>query len=172
MFYLFACITGIVLFILLALYPLQASLNRLDEDIAGIKAFIEEQKVLSPLYKELSAKAQEDHSQISFKASRIGLSVDQLDGLSVLFKKIAQSCNLEAISVTPDPKSLAQNPQFISVYLIVRGNFLKLRQFLLEVERLSFLEHIGEMQVQEAFGGKAFRFKIWLAVNSQQSKVK
>jgi len=172
MFYLLVCITGILLFILVALYPLQTSLSQLDEDIAGIKAFIEEQKALSPLYKELLAKVQEDHSEISFSSKRTGLSIDQVDGLSILFKRIAQSCNLEAISVTPDPKSLAQNPQFISVYVIIKGNFLKLRKFLFELERLPFMEHIGEMQVQEAFGGKAFRFKIWLAVNSQQSKNK
>jgi hypothetical protein len=46
---------------------------------------------------------------------------------------------------------------------------MKLRRFLFELEKLPYLEHVEEIQIQEALEGKEFRLKTWLAVNSEKS---
>jgi hypothetical protein len=171
-YYFLLCATGILLFIFIGLYPLQSSLNQQDRDLAKIKARVEEQKVLYPLYQEmlLLGKGQKKDSNFLPVSSKAGLSLDQLANISILFKNIAQEGSLEAVSVTPDVKSLTNNSKSISVLLIVRGDFLKLRRFLFELEKLPYMEHIEEIQIQEAVGGKEFRLKTWLAVNSEKSK--
>ena len=170
-YYLLLCSAGILLFILIGLYPLQSSLNQQDEDMAKLKARIEEQKVLFPLYKELLLLEKTQKSDLSVlpASSKTGLSMDQLGNISFLFKNIAREGSLEALLVTPDVKSLTNNSKSISVLLVVRGDFLKLRRFLFELEKLPYLEHIEEIQIQEAAGGKEFRLKTWLAVNCGKS---
>jgi hypothetical protein len=170
LYYLLLCSTGILMFISIGLYPLQTSLNRLDEDIARIKARIEEQKALFPLYKELMGKFQKKDSKLLLNLPKTSLSVDQIDGITTIFKKIAQQCNLEAISITPDAKSLANNSKWMSVSLIVRGDFLKLRKFLFELEALPWLEHLQEVQIQEALAGKELRLKTLVAITNEKSK--
>jgi hypothetical protein len=97
------------------------------------------------------------------------VTLDQLANLSALFKRIAESCGLETFSVTPDAKSLANNSKSISVLVVVRGDFPKLRAFLFELERLPYLEHIEEILIQAAGEGREFRLKTWLAVSSEKS---
>jgi hypothetical protein len=169
-YYLLLCSSGILLFIAIGIYPLQNSLSRLDEDIAGIKARIEEQKVLFPLYKELMGRFQKKDSKLLLNAPKSSLSVDQIDGIATIFKKIAQQCNLETISIAPDAKSLANNSKSMSVSLIVRGDFLTLRKFLFELEALPWLEHLQEVQIQEVLAGKEFRLKTLVAISNEKSK--
>lgn len=168
-YYLLVCSTGILLFILIGLYPQQASLSRLDEDIAGIRARIEEQKVLFPLYKELVGKVPKKNLEMRLDSNKTGLSIDQIDGIAIQFSKIAQECDLEATSVTPDVKSLANNSKSMSVHFVLKGDFLKFRRFLLELEKVPYLEHIEEIQIQETVGGKEFRLKTWFALSTQKS---
>jgi|WetSurMetagenome_2_1015567.scaffolds.fasta_scaffold04258_2 hypothetical protein len=170
-YYLLMCSVGILLFILIGLFPLQSSLNEQDEDMAKMKARIEEQKVLFPLYKELLLleKTQKRGLNALPASGKTGLSMDQLGNVSYLLKKIAQEGSLEAVSVNPDVKSLTNNSKSISVLLVVRGDFLKLRRFLFELEKLPYLEHIEEIQIQEAAEGKEFRLKTWLAVSCGKS---
>jgi len=172
-YYLLLCSIGILMFILIGLYPLQSSLSRLDEEIAGIKARLEEQKVLFPLYKELTERVRKKKdSELVHYSGKIGLSIDQIDGISTRFKEMAEERNLETISITPDAKSLVNNSKSMSVSLVLRGDFLKFRKFLFDLETVPYLEHIQEIQIQEALAGREFRLKIWVAVNREKSKLK
>jgi hypothetical protein len=172
-YYLLLCGIGLLMFILIGLYPLQSSLSGLDEEIAGIKARIEEQKVLFPLYKELTERIRKKKdSELLRYSGKIGLSIDQIDGISTRFKEIAEESNLETLSIAPDAKSLANNSQSMSVSLIVRGDFLKFRRFLFDLETVPYLEHIQEIHIQEALAGKEFRLKTWVAVSREKSMLK
>jgi hypothetical protein len=172
-YYLLLCSLGILMFIAVGLFPMQSSLSGLDEEIAGVKAHIEEQKVLFPIYKELSERIRmkKDLDLLRY-SGKVALSIDQIDGISTRFKEIAVERNLETLSVTPDAKSLANNPKSMSVSLVVRGDFLKFRGFLFDLEAVPYLEHIQEIQILEALAGKEFRLKTWVAVSREKSSVK
>jgi hypothetical protein len=170
-YYLLLCTTGILLFIGIGIYPLHSSITQQDEDLARMRVRLEEQKVLLPVYKDLLllGKVQKKDLGALPASSRAGLSVDQLGNISALFKKIAQACSLEVVSAAPDVKALTSNSKFMPVVLVIRGDFFNLRRFLFELERLPFMEHMEEMQIQETAGGKEFRIKTWLAINSEKS---
>jgi hypothetical protein len=171
-YYLLLCGMGILMFILVGLYPFQSSLRELDEEIAGVKARIEEQKVLFPLYKEFTEKIRgKKDSEFLRYSGKIALSIDQIDGISTRFKEIAEERSFETLSITPDAKSLADNSQSMSVSLNVRGDFLKFRGLLLDLEMVPYVEHIQEIQIQEALAGREFRLKTWVAVSREKSKL-
>jgi hypothetical protein len=172
-YYLLLCSVGILLFIAIGLFPMQSALSGLDEESAGVKARIEQQKVLFPIYKELAERIRTKRdSDLLRYSGKIALSIDQIDGISARFKEIAEERNLETISVTPDAKSLANNPKSMSVSLVVRGDFLKFRGFLFDLEAVPYLEHIQEIQILEALAGKEFRLKTWVAVSREKSSPK
>jgi hypothetical protein len=172
-YYLLLCSIGILMFILVGLWPLQSSLSGLDDEIAGIKARIEEQKALFPLYKELTERIRKKkESELLRYSGKIALSIDQIDGISTRFKEIAEESNLETISITPDAKSLANNSNSMSVSLVVRGDFLKFRGFLFDLETVPYLEHIQEIQILESLAGREFRLKTWVAVSREKSMSK
>lgn len=170
-YYFILCATGILLFVFIGLYPLQSSLSEQDRGLASLRARIEEQKLLFPLYQEmlLLGKDHKKEGNLPPASVKTGLSVDQLADISILFKTLAKECALEMVSVTPDVKSLTNNSKNISVQLVVRGDFLKFRRLLFELEKLPYMEHIEEILVQESAGGKELRLKTWLAVTGGKS---
>jgi hypothetical protein len=170
LWYFLLCSSGILLFVFIGLYPMQASLSRLDEDIALMKARTEEQKILCPLYRDLLLKAVKQNSELLLDSVKTPLLEDQVDSTTNLLRNIAQECGLEAVSVTPEAKSVAPSSKFMAVSLVLRGNYLKLRKFLLELEKLPFMEHMEELQIQEAFEGQEVRLKTWVAISYEKSK--
>lgn len=172
LWYLLLCSTGILLFVLVGLYPLQNSLNQLDEGLAETRVRIEEQKTLFPLYKELMGKALKTETKTLLLPDSVqsGISVDQIEDISLLLQKMVQECDLQPISSAPDAKSLTSASNSMSVNLIVRGDFLRLRKLLVKLETLPWLDHIQEMQIVEAPAGREFRIKFWVAVSREKSR--
>jgi hypothetical protein len=172
LWYILLCSTGILLFILIGLYPLQTSLNRLDESLAETRVRIEEQKTLFPLYKELMGRALKTETKTLLlpDSVRSGISVDQIADVSLLLQKMVQECDLQPISCAPDAKSLTSNSNSMSVHLTARGDFLRLRKLLVKLETLPWLERIQEMQILEAPAGREFRIKFWVAVSREKSR--
>jgi hypothetical protein len=173
MYYLLLCSVGILMFVAVGLLPMQTSLRGMDEEIVGLKARLEEQRVLFPIYKELSERIRkkQDSDFLRYSA-KIALSIDQIDGISSRFKEIADESNLETISVTVDAKSLANNSKSMLVFVVVRGEFPKLRGYLFDLEAVPYVEHFQEIQILEALAGKELRLKIWVAVSREKSSPK
>ena len=161
---------GVLLVLLLGLRPMHTSINLLDEEIALAKTRLAQQKELAPLYQELGKQLMREDSAILPTINKTELAADQVGGISLQFGKMARECGLEAISVTPDAKSLTKDRKFMPVNLTLKGDFLRFRKFLLGMEKLPYLEHTEEIQIQETTGGQEFRIKTWVAVSSQKSK--
>jgi hypothetical protein len=85
LWYLLLCSSGILLFIFLGLYPMQASLRRLDEDVMLMKARIEEQKILCPVYRELLLKTAKQNPEQLLASVKTPLVADQVDSMTDLF---------------------------------------------------------------------------------------
>lgn len=161
-FYLLVCGATIVVLLVVGLYPAQISLNRLESEITSLRARLEEQRTLFPIYRELLGKIQiKDPTEIPLP-ERVPLPADQIDKIPALFREVSQKCDLALLSATPDARSVTNSSQFLMVELVLQGEFLKFRNFLFELQKLSYLEHIEEIQIQS--GGREFRLKVWLTV--------
>lgn len=164
--YLLICGAGILAFVLAGIYPSYRSMVRMDRSIADLKAQIEEQKILFPLYEKLREDLAAKSLKVQSSSSKSGLPAHRMDDLSRIFGEIAANCGLELLSVTPDVKSLVDDPHFLSVRLMLGGSFFNLHKFLLELANLPYLWGIEELRIQEGLVGKEYLLKVWLMIDN------
>ena len=163
--YLLMCALGVLAFIAIGPYQSQRSLGALDMEITKIRGNIEEQKALSPVYKDLLGKLQIKGSDILLSLIKSKLPQDKTEEIPVIFGEIAKKCGLEAVSMIPDVKSLADGSGLLLVNAVIRGNFFDFRKFLIELGKVPYLEHIEEIHIEQAMEGRELRLKIWLALS-------
>ncbi len=167
--YLMICGAGILAFILAGIYPSYRNMIRIDASMAGIKAQVDEQKILFPLFQKLRGILTSELSKAQPSPQKSGLPAQRLDDLPTIFGDIAANCGIEFSAVTPDVKSFADDSHFLSVDLALKGDFFKLRRFLLELANLPYLGSIEELQIQEGPQGKEFFLKVWLMIDNPRS---
>ncbi len=159
------CSLGILAFIALGIYPSQRSLGNKDMEISNLRSSIEEQNMLFPAYAQLQQRIQFKGSDILSSSVGTKLSIDKIEKLPSIFKKIAQKYNLTALSVAPDVMSFGSDSEFLLVDVVIQGNFFDFRKFLIELVNLDYLEKIEQIRIERADRAKKFNLKIWLAMN-------
>ena len=163
--YMGICSAGLLAFYLVAIAPYQRHLGLYDKDIRIIKARIEEQKVLTPVYQDLLRKMQVKDSEVLTIPEEAEFDIDMIDELSAIFGEIARKSNLEPIHFIPDPKSIPKDFSAMMVDAHINGDFLDLRQFLIDLGGVPYLKHIEEIQIKSMDGFKEFRLKLWLILD-------
>jgi hypothetical protein len=167
--YLAICGTGILAFVLGGIYPSYRNNLHLNGSIADIKARIEEQKVFFPLYQKLRQGFGAETSKDRPDPQKSGLSAGRIDNLPAIFGQIAANFGLEVSSLTPDVKSMADNPHFLLVRLALKGNLFDFRKFLIELANLPYLEGVEEVKILEGLDGKEYYVKVWLMIESARA---
>jgi hypothetical protein len=161
--YLLVGVVAILIFVVIGFYNYR-SLNDLESDINKVKADIEEQRVMAPLYKELIEKIKiKTTKHLPFPA-RAKLPKEQHEQITTIFGDLARKANLEIVSITPDINSLAGGSGLLVVDAALKGDFFNFRNYLVALGNVPYLEHLGEIQIQTTPGGKEFRLKLWVAV--------
>lgn len=163
--YILICSLSILAFIALGIYPSQRSLGSMDLEISKIRSGIEEQNMLFPAYAQLQQRIQFKGSDILSSSVGTKLSIDKIEKLPSIFKKIAQKYNLTALSVAPDVMSFGSDSEFLLLDVVIQGNFFDFRKFLIELVNLDYLEKIEQIRIERADRAKKFNLKIWLAMN-------
>ncbi len=160
---------GTLLLVVLALHPLQTSIQQLDAETVALKVILAQQKELAPILSELTARLTPDASDRLPTPEQGSLSLEQVVDIPLQFEKIAGESGLEAIGVAPEVKSFTKDRKFMPINVILKGDFLRLRKFLFDLLSLPCLEHLEELQIQEMGGVQEFRLKVWVAVNPQKN---
>jgi len=161
--YLLVGVVAILIFFVIGFYNYR-SLNDLESDINKVKADIEEQRVMAPLYKELIEKLKvKTTKRLPFPA-RAKLPKEQHEQITTIFGDLARKANLEVVSITPDINSLTGGSGLLVVNAALKGDFFNFRNYLIELGNVPYLEHLGEIQIQTMPVGKEFRLKLWVAV--------
>jgi hypothetical protein len=133
--------------------------------MSAAKAGIEEQKIIFPVFQDLLAKERKAYeSGISLPSMRTRLPQEQIDGISGVMGTIAMHCSLEIVSVATDLRSLETGSKTLRVRATARGEFLHFRCFLLELNRLPYMEHIDEVRIQQLSEGKELQIVLALAL--------
>ena len=158
------CIAGILGFIFMAVYPSRNALMERDRDIAELKAQIEEQKILTPLYKDLLERSEPLKTLSLPLPKRKKLDQNEIGRLSIYLEEIAARSHFELVGLVPDVDSLAQVSGLLSVNARLKGDFINFRDCFILLGALPYLEHIEEIRVRSTGGGQEFSLKLWLAL--------
>ncbi|HLA05352.1 MAG TPA: hypothetical protein VJZ16_05165 [Syntrophales bacterium] len=161
--YLIACLSGIVIFVLLGLFPQDRTLTGLEKKIAEANLRIEEQNILFPVYQTLKQKTNKKKMPVLPFPAKSELAREQMEQLNANIKEIAGRANVEIVSNMPALNSLAGSPKTMAMEATIRGNFFSFRRFLIGLEGLGYVEHIEDIQIQQNPDAMELKIRFWVA---------
>lgn len=162
--YLLICVVILIIFYLIAIYPYQKLLDAIDVKTAQAVDRIDKQKVLLPLYEEMIKIGRGEVRGGLPLPEKKGLSRNDIDTVLSLFKKMADKCNMQVISVSPDVATMTGESDNIMVGIRLRGKFFDFRKFLIELGGAPFLDRVEEIEIKQETGYKQFYLKVRLAI--------
>jgi hypothetical protein len=154
---------GMLLFVLLAIFPNYISYNNIVHEIDILKDKIEEQKILSPIFEDLSKKAQfQNPGSLPFP-SPDKLSRDDTGKITPIIREVVAANDFLLEDIDTDIESLMTESGILRMMLQVTGKFQNLRELLLDLGSLPYLEHIEVIQIN-SFGTKnKINLTIWIS---------
>ena len=154
---------GVVLFLLLAILPAHKDSAALDFEIDNISTKIEEQKILTPVYESLLKKAQlKPPEGLNFVAQE-KLKAGETSKVAARFEALARDSKLTLVKFAPAVETLINRSGFLMIDIELRGEFINLHPFLLELCQLPYLEQIEEIQIRSERDAKQMSIRMWLA---------
>lgn len=159
------CAAGLLVFLVFVILPARQLSAELDRDIEGLKARLEEQRVLHPVFLNLLEKSKTPPPQgkrIS-QAERVRLKREEITALPRRLTETAAAHGLKVREVAPDVNTLTDASNRFLVRLSANGRFLDFREFLHAVASLGYFEGFEEIEVRAVEGGEELTLKMWLA---------
>jgi hypothetical protein len=154
---------GMLLFMLLVIFPNYISFNNIEHEISILKYKIEEQKILSPIFEDLSKKAQFQKPESLPFPSAEKLSTNDTEKITPIIRDIIETNGFTLEKIATDLESLMTESGNLKMSVNIVGEFHKLRDVLLDLGNLPYLEHIEVIQVN-SFGDKNKIFlTIWVS---------
>ncbi|MGE5255661.1 MAG: hypothetical protein ACM3KE_03265 [Hyphomicrobiales bacterium] len=157
------CGAGILVFLVFIILPGKRLSAELDRDIDRLKSRIEEQKILSPVFKNLFEKSKSSASQGPTASTRAKLTRAEIAGVPKRLQDLAASHGLRVREIIPEVNTLTDASGRFLLRLSAVGQFVDLRGFMIAVGSLPFFDSIEEIDVRAVEGGEEFGLKIWLA---------
>jgi hypothetical protein len=162
--YLLLCLTGILIFIFAGIIPNSRTMAELSAKIVDVQFQLEAQRSLNPFQKSLRDKSEKKESEVLPLPAKGILAQDKINTLPVTFSAAARVSGMTLVSSIPNLNALTGDAQSLSVNVVLRGDFMNLRKFLIHLGGIPYVRQIEEIAIQQKPDTKEFRLKIWVAV--------
>ncbi|MDD5712015.1 MAG: hypothetical protein PHY31_04560 [Smithellaceae bacterium] len=162
--YLLVCLTGVLIFVLVGIIPMQRSLAARDDSIKKLRFRIEEQRNLLPIYALMEKDLQKKEAGTLPYPKASSLPRKQIGTISPLFKGIARKANMEVVSIAPELSSLGTGTAYMTVNAQLKGGFSQLRQFFIGLGAVAFVESIEEIHITPVLNSLEIDMKIRIIV--------
>ena len=162
--YLLLCLTGVLIFLLAGILPNSRTMAELSTKTTNAQFRLEEQRTLSPFQKYLQDKSEKKESEILPLPAKGTLAQAKINTLPMTFSAAARMSGMSLVSAIPNINALTGNAQFLSVNVVLRGDFLNLRKFLINLGGIPYVNQIEEIAIQQKPDTKEFRLKVWVAI--------
>lgn len=154
---------GIIFFVLLSIFPNYITYSNIETEINMLKSQIEEQKILSPIFNDLSSKAKfKDSDDLPFPKKE-KLSKNETSNISGIIQNIILLNDFELNSILTDVGGLMDGSGILKMSVEVTGDFENLRKLILQLGTLPYLEHIENIQINNANDKQNILLKLWIA---------
>jgi len=159
----FALFGAVILTVILILiFPDYRTLAALDKSIIHLSAKIETQKLLYPLFQKMLTEIDLKLPDGAAFPKTEKLTQEKAERMVSVFHELAGKHRLKVVEVSPDVESTLDGSGFVLLNIVAGGDFFELREFLLELGGLPYLEKIEQIKLQNTEAGKEVRLKIWL----------
>jgi hypothetical protein len=163
MFLVIICGVGILAFVFMIILPYNRVAQELDQDVRTLKSRIDEQRILLPVFNNLINMTQQTQSPILPTPKKEKLAREDINAILALFQEFAQHNALKVVEVTPDINSISDNSGYLMTRLILQGDFLNFRNFMLDLGTIPSFERVEEVAIRPVEASREMRLKIWLA---------
>ncbi|KPJ76757.1 MAG: hypothetical protein AMJ54_10500 [Deltaproteobacteria bacterium SG8_13] len=157
---------GVVLFLLLAILPAHKETAALDFEIDNVNTKIEEQKILTPVYESLLKKVQLKPPEGLNYVAKEKLKTEDTHKVAARFQDMAKNSRLTLVEFSPAVETLINRSGFMMVDIELRGEFINLHPFLLQMCQLPYLEQIEEIRIRSVRDTKEMKIRMWLTTES------
>jgi hypothetical protein len=157
------CGAGIVAFVFLIIIPNNNAGAELDREIEKINERIEQQRILRPVFDSLLQRAKKKNPTELPTVKKGKLERDDIKQVSDLLQNMAARHQLQIRDIQTDVNEIMKNTGFLLMQVQAVGDFMKFRDFLLDLGTIPALEQVEEINVQAIAGAREYRLKIWLA---------
>jgi len=158
-------LVALALFISLGIVPLYKSLDAMDLEIAELQKRIETEKKLMPLYVGLEKKIKMELPPLYPVPEKKSLPRYQIEEVLPTFAGIAEESDMAIVFIDPDIIGLRNKPGLLEVDVVIQGNFVNFRKFLIDIAGIPYLKEIEEIKVERVASSLKFGMKILLAVS-------
>ena len=154
---------GMLLFILIAIFPNYLSYNNAVHEISLLEYKIEEQKILSPIFEDLSKKAQFQKPESLPFPPADKLSRNDTEKITPIIRKIVEVNGFKLEDIDTDIESLMMESGILKLSIKLTGEYRSLRNLLLDLGSLPYLEHIELIQISSLGDKNRIDLTIWIA---------
>ena len=155
--------TGIILFVLFSVFPNYIAYSSITREIETLKGQIEEQKILSPIFNDLTNKTEfKEPADLPFPKKE-KLAKNETGKISSDVQEIVERNGFALEKMTTDVDSLIQGSGLLKLNLQMTGDFLNLRPVLVQLGALTYLAHIGSIRIESKGGQNLVQLERWFA---------
>ena len=161
--YFLICGVGILVFVFLIILPTHRAAYELDQDIKKLDGLIEEQRILKPVFDSLLKRAKEKYPTALPSTKKIKLARGDISKVSKTLQVMARRAGLNLRNISTDVNALDGNTGYLMMRLEVIGDFMRFRDFMVELGTIPALEKIEEINIRAIESSREFKLKIWMA---------
>ena len=160
--YFLVCGAGILVFVLLIIIPTQKTSAELDKDIEKLRARIDEQRILKPVFDNLLKQLKRQGPTDLPATKKVKMARGDINKISGYLLEIARRSDLEIRDIKTDVNAL-DNAEYLLIRIHARGDFKKFRNFLVDLGNIPSLEQIEEIDIRAIENSRELKLKVWLA---------
>lgn len=154
---------GFLLFVLLTIFPNYIVYSNITYEIDTLRDQIEEQKILSPIFTDLSDKAIfQDPKNLPFPKKE-KLSKNDTSSISSVIQNIIRLNDYRLDSIETDVGELMNEAGILKMRIEMTGDFMNLRNLILQFGTLPYLEHIETIRIDNSDEKQKVSIHLWIA---------
>jgi hypothetical protein len=161
------CGAGVIAFIFLIIIPNQNISDELDQEIEKLSDRIEQQRILRPVFDSLLKRAKTEHSTDLPKIKIEKLDRGDVNRISKVIQDMAGRYDLKIEDIRTDANEIMNDTGYMLMRVHVTGDFMKFREFLMDMGAIPSLEQIEEIIIRAIEGNREYKLKIWLAQKTE-----
>lgn len=161
--YFLVCSAGIIAFIFLIIIPNQNMSAELDQEIEKLNNHLEQQRILRPVFDSLIDRAKRENPTELPVTKKVKLARGDINKISKLLQDMAQRHDVNIQNIRTDVNEMMSNKGYMRMRIHATGDFMKFRDFLVDVGTIPSLEQVEEINIRAIEGSREFKLRIWMA---------
>ncbi|MFW6325053.1 MAG: hypothetical protein ACOC0U_08335 [Desulfovibrionales bacterium] len=164
-----ACAALLLLVLLLLIYPNSRTIDRLEGEIHQAETELHRQELLYPVYADLNGRITSGQEVTLPMPPQDQEGVAAVDAIPQFLTAKASRTGLKSLAISPDPRSLSSGNGLLLVNAVLEGEYVRFRDFLMELGGMPTLHKIEEIRIKEVYGAREFRLKVWFELDAAGS---